>query len=219
MSFILIPLTLASITFATPTNSATRSLAVSDTSLTGAILSQPNTTTPHPVTTTDSFHIFPINCFNPEPIVLSPAFPEDCESVIDNVLLRLATDPMAIQTWGFTDDQDINLSLEENRYWRYDQCVIFMRAVDLTQVDRFRVVDAALAAKKILQKCVLDSKLAKGGTAEIGTHKNGFYIVLGGWNPVIAANDTGSSYTSKKTVLSLSRNTERSITVANDASA
>jgi hypothetical protein len=126
---------------------------------------------------------------------------------------------MAIQTWGYTEDQDIDLSLAENHQWHYGECVIFMRALKLTQVDRFRVVDAALAAGKILQKCVVDSKLAKGGTAEIGTHDHGFYIVLGGMNPDIAANGTGSSYTSKKTVLSLSRNTERSITLANDASA
>ena len=126
---------------------------------------------------------------------------------------------MAIQTWGYTDDQDIDLSLAENHHWDYRECVIFMRALRLTQVDRFRVVDAALAAKKILQKCVVDSKLANGGMADIGAHENGFYIVVGGMNPSIAANNTGSSYTSKKTILSLSRNTERSITLLNDASA
>lgn len=124
---------------------------------------------------------------------------------------------MAIQTWGYTDDQDIDLSLAENHQWDYRECVIFMRALRLTQVDRFRVVDVALAAKKILQKCVVDSKLANGGIVDIGAHEHGFYIVLGGMNPSIAANNTGSSYTSKKTILSLSRNTERSITLLNDA--
>ena len=209
---------IASIVFAFPSDSRARSLAVSDTISTGAILSQFNTTSSYSIATTDTTEIFPIHCFNPEPIVLSPAVPEDCDVIIDNIVLRLAPDPMAIQTWGYTDDQDINLSLDENQKWYYGECVVFVRAVERTQVDRFRVVDVALAAQQILHKCIMGSKFAKGGTADIGTFVDGFYIVLGGRPSEAVANDTVPSPASNKTVLSLSRNTERSITLGGNTS-
>ena len=211
-------ISIASITFAFPSDSRARSLAVLDTISTGAILSQLKTTSLYSTATTDTTQLFPIHCFNPEPITLNPTVPEDCDVVIDNIILRLVPDPMAIQTWGYTDDQDINLSLDENEKWYYRECVIFVRAVKKTQVDRFRMVDVALAAQQILHKCVTGSKFAKGGTADIGTFVDGFYIVLGGLISEAVANDTVPFPASNKTVLSLSRNTERSMTLGGDTS-
>ena len=209
---------IASIAFAFPSDSRARSLAVSDTISTGAIVSQFNTTSSYSPATTDTTQIFPVHCFNPEQVILSPTVPEDCDVVIDNIVLRLAPDPMAIQTWGYTDDQDINLSLDENQKWHYRECVVFVRALEKTKVDRFRVVDVALAAQQILHKCVVGSKFAKGGTADIGTFVDGFYTVLGGLIPEAVANDTVPSPASNKTVLSLSRNTERFMTLGGHTS-
>ena len=120
-----------------------------------------------------------IDCFPPES-PLPGSFVKDCEFIINNIIVALK-DPLWEQSWGFTDDVDINLSLPEN-IWVYEGCAIRVQNLDDRQVDRFRPVDVALLAQSIVQKCIVETKNGLGGNADIGhlPTPESFYVVVTG---------------------------------------
>lgn len=162
----------------------------------------------------------PIQCFHPLPLAYRAAEPEDCNAIIDIIILRYP-EPFAGLSWGYTDGQDINLSLEQNSKWILGECMIFVRSPNQSSVDTFRIVDVAARAKDIIKDCVVGTKEGYGGFSDVGhlPYVQSFYVAVGGRddklaNPMVLSpptNDTNISASSNKTVLSLSRNTERSI--------
>ena len=172
-------------------------------------ISQLNTTVNHP-----------IQCFHRVPLVYRAAEPEDCNTIIDMIILRYP-EPFAGLSWGYTDEQDINLALEQNSKWILGECMIFVRSPNQSSVDRFRIVDVAASAKDLIKECVVGTKEGYGGFSDIGNlpYFQSFYVAVGGRDDDLAnsmvlsppTNDTITSASSNKTVLSLSRNTERSI--------
>ena len=124
--------------------------------------------------------IYPVECFDPDvDHRLQPALLSDCDFIINEIILRFPN-PMREQTFGYTPTVDVDLSIKENGEWSYDQCVIFVRNIPMTGRDRFRWVDVALAAKRIMNECVEESKYAKGGWADIGSLEDDFYVTVGG---------------------------------------
>ena len=163
----------------------------------------------------------PTKCFHPIPLDYRAAEPEDCDAIIDMIILRYP-EPFAEVSWGYTDEQDINLALEQNSKWTLGECTIFVRCPNPKSVDRFRIIDVAARAKDLIKECVVGTKEGYGGFSDIGNLPffESFFVAVGGrvdhslaksmvFSP--PTNNTIISASSNKTVLSLSRNTERSI--------
>lgn len=136
---------------------------------------------------TEASEIHGVECFNPYSITLKPAAVEDCRIIIDEIILRYPN-PFTPQVFGYIRAVDIDLNLDENKKWFYGRCVIFVKNLDERLVDRFRMVDVATNAHKVIQQCVIGKKYPVGGTAEIGLH--GFYVAVGGLTPLESENDT-----------------------------
>ena len=138
-------------------------LLVPSNDLSGSIITVPN---------------HPVHCFDPHSVKLNPTAGADCAVIIDHIILRYPN-PMSPQTFGYTPSADINLSLPDNRKWVFGRCMIFVRNVDETRTDTFRMVDVAAAAQRIVDECVTGAKYAVGGTAGVGTAVEDFYVGLG----------------------------------------
>ena len=131
----------------------------------------------------------PVQCFNPYSVKLKRAGAEDCRVVIDQIVLRYPN-PMSPQTFGYGTSADIDLSLPENEKWIFRSCVVFVRNLDKTRTDTFRMVDVAAAAQRIVKECVVDSRYPMGGTSDVGSVADNFYVGVGGF---IATHATGPS--------------------------
>ena len=125
--------------------------------------------------------IYPVDCFHSSPY-LEVTIPADCDFIINEIILRLAN-PMQEQIFGFNESADVDLSLPENQDWFHGQCIIAVGNRDLTESDTFRPVDVAMAAQRLLQECVIQSKAAVGGSVGIGLISKRFYVILGGLVP------------------------------------
>lgn len=149
---------------------------------------------PLPIALTERVNVgdrYPVICFDPTLIDRrKPAIASDCRFIVNEMILRLPN-PMIEQTFGYTDDVDINLSEKENSQFIYGTCVVFIRSVDKTaSPDRFRFLDVAYTALRIVEQCVEGSKYAIGGFAGIGTTDGDFYVGVGGIGPIYLANGT-----------------------------
>ena len=162
----------------------------------------------------------PARCFHPIPLEYKAAKEEDCHFIIDNIILRYP-EPFAELSWGYTDEQDINLTLRKNSKWTWGECTIFVRSQNNRLVDRFRIIDVAARAKDVIRECVVGTKEGYGGFSDVGHLPMlvSFYVAVAGRDDTLAnstllsppTNDTIIAASSNKTVLSLSRNTERSM--------
>ncbi|MCJ1458544.1 hypothetical protein MMC28_008917 [Mycoblastus sanguinarius] len=110
---------------------------------------------------------YPVTCFNHRSTQLKPASVENCQFIINQVILRYPN-PMLPQTFGYTASADIDLSLPENEKWIWGNCVIYISSLDKTNVDTFRMVDVAYTAHRITTQCVVETKYPVGGTADLG---------------------------------------------------
>ncbi|CAF9940761.1 hypothetical protein IMSHALPRED_002159 [Imshaugia aleurites] len=122
---------------------------------------------------------YPVTCFNPYTTKMRPPIGEDCQIVINQIILRYPN-PMSPQTFGYSASADIDLSLPRNEKWAFQNCVMFVRNMDKTRTDTFRIVDVALAAQRIITECVIGAKYPVGGTACVGTVADDFYVGVGG---------------------------------------
>ena len=133
---------------------------------------------------------YPVHCFNPTRSPnLKPAVASDCSFIINEIILRLP-EPMIVRSFGFTDAEDINVSEPENSHWTYGQCVVFLRNMNKTSRDLFRFLDVAYAAQRIMNECVEGTKYAPGGTTDVGTIEDNFYVCVGGLSHPHAGNGT-----------------------------
>ena len=105
---------------------------------------------------------YPVECFDPHTTKRTPPFGEDCQFVINHIILRYPN-PMSLQTFGYTPSADIDLSLPQNEKWVFKTCVIFVRSVDKTKTDTFRIADVAYTAHRIMTDCVIGVKYPVGG--------------------------------------------------------
>lgn len=122
---------------------------------------------------------YPIECFNPYFVKRKPAVLKDCQFIINHIILTYPN-PMTPQTFGYTNSADIDLSLPQNEKWAFGNCVMFVRNVNKTQTDTFRMVDVAYTAHRIMTECVSGVKYPVGGTADVGTVAGNFYVAVGG---------------------------------------
>ena len=127
--------------------------------------------------------IYPVDCFTPGEAELQIAVAEDCEFIINDMIPRIPN-PLQEQTWGFDDSADINLNSPEYKNWNHGQCVVKVDSTITTEEDTFRPVDVAIQAQRIVQRCVVGSKTAIGGTVSIGSPSKNFYLLLGGIRPI-----------------------------------
>lgn len=58
--------------------------------------------------------------------------------------------------------------------------MIFVRSMNKRGVDRFRMVDVAVAAERVVEECVEGVKYAVGGMTDVGSGRKGFYVGVGG---------------------------------------
>ena len=121
------------------------------------------------------------------------AVADDCRFIINHIILGM-NDPFRVQTWGFTDDVDIDLSLPEYE-WVYEHCYVRVSAADETMVDRFRPIDVAEQALRLVETCIVDVKEPLGGYADIGNldFTDSFYVVVAGTSKPLNAQSKGSS--------------------------
>ena len=145
-----------------------------------------------------------VECFKPSSI-LPNAKSEDCNIIINTIIVGMK-DPFVEQSWGYTDDEDINLSLSKYR-WVFKDCLIQVKNIDEDQVDRFRPVDVAEMAQRIVQACVFGTKSPLGGTGDVGHLElpRTFYVVVSG-----STSPVGQSLRNS-TVLSLPSDGSRTI--------
>ncbi len=122
---------------------------------------------------------YPVSCFNPYHTEMKRAALSDCNFIIDEIILRYPN-PFSPQTFGFTPAADINLSLKENEKWTFGRCIIFVRNMDKTRTDTFRIVDVATTAHRIMAQCVAGARYPLGGTACVGSIDHNFYVSVGG---------------------------------------
>ena len=131
----------------------------------------------------------PIDCFNPYSTRLIRTTFENCEFIINEIILRYPN-PMEEQTWGYTDFVGFDLRQHDNKKWTYGNCAIFVRNTERIMVDRFRIVDVAAAAHRIVEECVKGTKYSLGGTTAVGTIEGNFYVGLGGLSSLEKSNST-----------------------------
>ena len=125
----------------------------------------------------------PVRCFDPSYVpILEPASVPDCDFIIDEMISRLP-DVMLEQSFGYTYDEDVNLSIRGNGQWVFEQCVIFVGTINRTGRGRFSYVDVAVQAKRVIKECVQVAKYARGGTSQVGRIADGFYTTVGGRDP------------------------------------
>lgn len=122
---------------------------------------------------------YPVHCFNPYSVKLKPAAVEDCQFVINHIILRYPN-PMYQQTFGYMASADIDLSLPQNQKWIFGHCAMFVRNLDKSRTDTFRMVDVAYTAHRIMAECVTGAKYPLGGVADVGTVADNFYVGVGG---------------------------------------
>lgn len=135
------------------------------------------------------YEAHPVRCFDPSfARRLQPAVVSDCNVVIDEIILRLPN-VMREQSFGYTSDEDVDLTIKENGQWIWDQCVIFVRELDRQGSDIFSYADVVIAAKRVIEQCVEGSKYALGGTSGVGRKEESFYVTVGGLTPT-RGNDT-----------------------------
>ena len=103
-----------------------------------------------------------VHCFDPFSRELASVTTADCEFIIDEIILRYPN-PMSPQTFGYNSSADIDLSQPENEKWYHGDCVIFVRNINKTRMDTFRIVDVASTAQRIVRECIYGTKYAKGG--------------------------------------------------------
>ena len=127
---------------------------------------------------------YAVKCFNPLIVSIPPAVATDCSHIINKVILRLS-DPTRELTFGFTDAADINLSKPEYRKWQHGQCMISLKSDYEDQMDKFRLLDVAMTARRVVTNCVVNTKDKIGGISNIGTEGRGFYVYVGG--PLVPA--------------------------------
>ena len=132
---------------------------------------------------------WPIDCFNPYSTRLIRTTFENCEFIINEIILRYPN-PMEEQTWGYTDFVDIDLRQHDNEKWTHGNCAIFVRNTARYMVDRFRIVDVATAAQRLVEECVKGTKYSLGGTTAVGTIEGNFYVGLGGLTTLERLNGT-----------------------------
>ena len=137
---------------------------------------------------------YPVECFNPYSVKLKPAAVEDCQFVITEIILRYPN-PMSEQTFGYTSSADIDLSLPQNEKWEFGRCAIFVRNIDRTRTDTFRMVDVAATAHNIMTECLVGMKYPLGGTCSVGPRAGNFYVGVGGVTGTPTADATNTSIT------------------------
>ena len=121
-----------------------------------------------------------VECFNPYSVKLKPADAEDCDFIINEIILRYPN-PFSEQTFGYGPPADFDLSLPENEKWIHGHCVIFVRNFISKRLSgTFRLVDVALTAQRIVGECVVGAKYPIGGTADVGLIADRFYVGVGG---------------------------------------
>lgn len=126
--------------------------------------------------------LYPVECFEKAVFVLEVAVATDCEVIINEIILRL-NDPMRVQVFGFDETADVDLSLPENHQWHFGQCIISLDSLLQSEEDSFRAVDVAVVAQRIIRRCVVGSKDAYGGHADIGSPGKNFFVIVGGIEP------------------------------------
>ncbi len=138
---------------------------------------------------------YPVECFNPYSVRLKHAALENCQFIINQIILRYPN-PMSRQTFGYRPSADIDLSLPQNEKWYFGHCVIFVRNTNRTRTDTFRMVDVAYTAHNIMTECVTGVKYPVGGFSDIGTVPDNFYVGVGGLDVTDATNTTILQYLS-----------------------
>ena len=121
----------------------------------------------------------PVDCFDPTYVILPRAAESDCNHIIQDIILRLPN-VQEEQTFGFNPTANIHLPQDAN--WSYGQCAILVDNGDKSSIGTFRFLDVALTARRISDKCVVESETSIGGTAYVGEHVPGFYVAVGGAN-------------------------------------
>ena len=129
------------------------------------------------------------HCFDPSlSPPLEPASASDCNFIINNIILSLPN-PMLEQTFGYTDDVDVNLSIDGNGQWIHQNCRVLITNRPKT-TGRFRFLDVALTAHRIMEQCIEGSKYGLGGTAKVGAPDSRFFVGVGGIGQMDIGNET-----------------------------
>ena len=87
---------------------------------------------------------------------------------------------MSIIKFGYTPAADFDLRDPANQKWTHESCVIFLRGMNKHIVDRFRMVDVAIAAERVVAMCIDGKKVNMEGVVDVGTREDLFFVGVGG---------------------------------------
>lgn len=119
-----------------------------------------------------------VECFNTVDHNVGTTIAEDCDVVINQVILQLY-DPFKKQIFGFDQTADVDLSSPQDHSWAYGHCVISVWTTRRTEQDKFSMVDVAVVAQAIIGECVTGTKDALGGHGFIGSLDKNFFVIVG----------------------------------------
>lgn len=145
----------------------------------------------------------PILCWYPDPNRLTIASPSDCNSAL-NLLLH---EPGILRPRVFgiipTPGQ-----AQVPDAWEFQSCSIQLRYMTFTadfDPDRFRYLDVASVARRIMNRCIKGGKAPQGGSGWVGNNR-GYFVTMQGRKEMVGLADAGSSSLPKalKTTASLS---------------
>lgn len=87
---------------------------------------------------------------------------------------------MSSITFGYTDAADFDLRDPANEKWKHESCVIFLRGTNRHETDRFRIVDIAIAAERVVSQCIDGRKVNMEGVVDVGSREDLFFVGVGG---------------------------------------
>lgn len=170
---------------ANPTGLPSRGIEGSNRLQRGSLLHIPtlrvhlNTTPPDPSISIPPPRLYPVHCFSPESARLLRPESEDCRIIINYIILGYPS-PMSKITFGYTDAVDFDLRDPANEKWNYQSCVIFLRSINKRITDRFRMVDVAMAAERVVSRCIDGQKVNREGLSDVGSGEDMFFVAVGG---------------------------------------
>ena len=135
----------------------------------------------------------PIKCFGAGEEHYYPTTVQACDFSLDAVLKRDLPDfgPLDYQTFahkpapeGFHSVPDMWIALDSGGIFSAKECRIFISTTEKTDRDRFRLVDIASDANRIVRECLepREGKVGLGGLV-LMARENGFFIVVDGFGP------------------------------------
>ena len=123
---------------------------------------------------------YPVDCYQPLAERVIPPVADDCRIIISHIILAYPS-PMSTITFGYDDTVDFDLRDPDNEKWIHESCVILLRSTNKRITDRFRMVDVAIAAERVVSLCIesKEKEYSVEGITDVGSRADAFFVGVG----------------------------------------